>query len=39
VRWPNVTKYERDSDSELIERWLWLRGFMYRDEQARDAAD
>jgi hypothetical protein len=39
VRWPNVTKYERDSDSELIERWLRLRGFNARDEQARDAAD
>jgi hypothetical protein len=39
VRWPNVTKYERDGDSELIERWLRLRGFIARDEQARDAAD
>jgi hypothetical protein len=39
VRGPNVTKYERDSDSELIERWLRLRGFIPRDEQARDAAD
>jgi hypothetical protein len=39
VRSPNVTKYERDSDSELIERWLRLRGFIAREEQARDAAD
>ena len=39
VRWPNVTKYERDSDSELIERWLRLREFIPRDEQALDAAD
>jgi hypothetical protein len=39
VRWPNITKYERDGDSELIERWLSLRGFMLRNEQARDAAD
>jgi hypothetical protein len=39
VRWPNVTKYERDSDSELIERWLRVREFIPWDEQARDAAD
>ena len=39
VRWPNVTKYERDSDSERIEAWLRLRGFIARDEQVRDAAD
>jgi hypothetical protein len=39
VRWPNVTKYERDSDSERIESWLRLRGFIARDERARDAAD
>jgi hypothetical protein len=39
VRWPNVTKYERDSDSELIERWLRLREFIPWDEQALDAAD
>ncbi len=39
VRWPNVTKYERDSDSELIEKWLRLRGFIKRDEQERDAVD
>jgi hypothetical protein len=39
VRWPNVTKYERDSDSELIEKWLTLRGFIPRAKQARDASD
>lgn len=39
LRWPNVTKYERDSDSELIEEWLRLRGFIRREEQERDAAD
>jgi hypothetical protein len=40
ARWPNVTKYERDSDSEPIERWMRLRGFMPpRDERMRDAAD
>jgi GNAT superfamily N-acetyltransferase len=39
LRWPNVTKYERDSDSELIDEWLRLRGFIKREEQERDAAD
>jgi len=39
LRWPNVTKYERDSDSELIEEWLRRRGFIKREEQERDAAD
>jgi hypothetical protein len=39
ARWPNVTKYERDSDSELIERWLRLREFIPQDERALDAAD
>jgi hypothetical protein len=35
----NITKYERDSDSEIIEEWLRLRGFIRREEQERDAAD
>jgi hypothetical protein len=39
VRCPNVTKYERDSDSELIEKWLTLRGFITRAKQARNAFD
>ena len=39
LRWPHVTKYERDSDSELIEEWLRRRGFIKREQQERDAAD
>ena len=28
IRPPNIAKYDRDSDSELIETWLQLRGFI-----------
>jgi hypothetical protein len=28
IRPPNIARYDRDSDSELIETWLQLRGFI-----------
>lgn len=27
IRWPNIARYDRDDDSDLIEKWLAARGF------------
>jgi hypothetical protein len=36
IRPPNIAKYDRDSDSELIEAWLQLRGFIKPPAKEQD---
>ena len=39
LRWPNVTKYERDSDGALVQLWLTRRGYKPTREPEQDAAE
>jgi hypothetical protein len=39
LRWPNITKYERDSDGALVQFWMMRRGFKPAREIERDAAE